>query len=45
MKFMPSNNIEERQYILKVLILLYQKHFLFFKELRTLPYWLRLLEQ
>lgn len=44
LKFMPSKDELERQYILKVMILIYQKHFETLRELRTLPYWLKLLE-
>lgn len=44
LKFMPSKDEVEKQYILKVMILIYQKNFEILRELRTLPYWLKLLE-
>ncbi|CDW89296.1 UNKNOWN [Stylonychia lemnae] len=42
-QFMPSESVEEREIILKVMILLYSKNYHIIQEFRTLPYWLRLL--
>lgn len=40
---MTTQDNQEREIILKVMILIYQRNFLVLKEIRTLPYWLKLL--
>ena len=41
---MSTYDMEEQQVILKVMIILYQKHYQLLKELKTIPYWIKILD-
>ena len=43
-RFMSTYDMEEQQVILKVMIILYQKHYQLLKELKTIPYWIKILD-
>jgi len=43
-KFMSSVDEEEQKIILKVMCVLYNQHFKALKELKSMPYWIKLLD-